>query len=743
MKFSSPNIYKIQNNTIEKSILWTSKNIVRKCLIVLFCFITVTNSVAQHNENPIFNNLNFRSNQLNQVENFYKKGDQNKALEELLSIYRSKESIYLNIDKEEITNLKLNNKELVKKTIKRADEVLNNYFLFRYDWDMEKTNIPHQFKNEIDWKEIPNGDEEWCFMLNRHRFWIDLGKAYLLTGNEKYAKGFVKQVSHWIDNNPLEDSLKKFSWRRIEAGIRGENWIRSFEYFKNSKHITSKFLGKFLNSLYEHGTYINSSFSNFSKTSNWGVIESHGLFNISVFLNEFKIASQWQKDAIDKLTTCVKLQILEDGSQWEQSPMYHNEVFHCYLNVNFVAQRRGIVIPEIIVEKTKAMAYANVKWQKPNYHQPVLGDSDDTDLRGLLTLASILFDDLVLKSRGFEEIDYELQFMIAKEEAEIYKNKEDIEPSFLSAYQKSSGDFYMRTSWEEDATYTSLHLKKLGCGHGHDNILHFTLFANQQDYLIDGGRFSYVNNKWREYFKSNKSHNTLGVDDLPNSIYKDSWTNKYEARSQGVFTKSTINFDYAEAENTAYKRLEDPVSMKRRMFFLKPNIWLIFDSFSANKTHKFSQYFNFPDKNIEIIDNGLTTTFEKNNLRIQPIKDVNIELSDEWFSSEYNLKTEIKRAELFKNSTGFTSFISLLYFPEETTLTYEKVPVYTRRNALMEDEDVEAVTINVGKVQYTLLVVHNSSAPGNHFYNVNGVFVQGEVVLIENNNEKINIQIIK
>ncbi len=97
---------------------------------------------------------------------------------------------------------------------------------------MEKTNIPYKFPGETDWDAEPFGDEEWTFMLNRHRYWIDLGKAYFLTGKEKYARTFVQQVTHWIDNNPLEDAKKQTSWRRIEAGIRAENWIKTFELLK-------------------------------------------------------------------------------------------------------------------------------------------------------------------------------------------------------------------------------------------------------------------------------------------------------------------------------------------------------------------------------------------------------------------------------------------------------------------------------------------------------------------------------
>jgi len=711
-----------------------------KQLILICNFLIIFNIFSQTKDNSIFNILNLE--QVPSVNEKYVKKHQKEALKELLNIYRSKENIYIQ-EFNKTAIFRENYKDDNATNIKTADEVLNNYFLFRYPWDMEKTNIPHQFKKEIDWKAIPNGDEEWCFMLNRHRYWTDIGGAYFLTGKEKYAKGFVNQVTHWIDNNPLQDDLKKFSWRRIEAGIRCENWIKSFELIKDSKHITPEFLAKFLNSLYQHGIYINSAFSDFSKTSNWGVLEFHGLFNLSQFLKEFKVAKKWEKDAIANLETCIKLQILEDGTQWEQSPMYHNEVFHCYLNVNLLAQRNNIELPEIIVQKTKDMAYANIKWQKPNFHQPVLGDSDDTDLRGLITLAALIFKDPVLKSRAYKTVNYEANFLLNSQEIKTYNNLEVKAPSFLSVYQKSSGDFYMRTSWEQDATYSSLHLKKLGCGHGHDNILHFTIFANNRDYLIDGGRYSYVDNKWRAYFKGNASHNTLGVDNLPNSVYQNSWANKFEARAEGDFTKSTTLFDYGEAINTAYQRLEDPVKLKRRMLYIKPNVWLLFDSFSAKEKHTYSQYFNFPDKNVEILNAGIETTFSDNNLRIQPIKSVELKLTDEWRSPEYNLKIENKRAELFKEAVGFTSLINVLYFPELTDLKYKKEPVYSRRDGLLSDKDVEAVSLEIEGAKYTILVVHNSSSPANHFYKVNNILVQGEVVLIENSNGKTQVHIIK
>jgi len=713
-----------------------------KSLNILFIFI-FSSIILSAQSNDIFEKLDLKMPQLTSVKYFLDEGNEQKAVQTLLEYYRNKQNLYLRVSKEDVKYIKSNYPDEVEETIKTANEVLKNYFIFRDEWDMERTNIPYQFKGEINWIAIPNDDIEWCYMLNRHKFFIDLGQAYLLTGNEKYAKGFVNQVNHWIDNNPLKDDLKKYSWRRIEAGIRCENWIKAFEYIKNSKHVTPAFLLKFLTSLEEHANYINSVFSNFSKTSNWGVIEHQGLFNASQFLTEFKESKTWETDAIKKLNTCIQIQVLEDGTHWEQSPMYHNEVFHCFMNVNLLAQRNHLELPEALVKKTKQMASANMQWQKPNYHEPLLGDSDDNDLRGFLTQATIIFKDPVLKSRAYRTLDYENYLLNGKETAEIYKNMETKLPDFLSVYQQSSGDLYMRSSWAEDAAYASFHLKNQGGGHGHDNLLHLTLFANGRDYLVDGGRFSYVDNEWREFFKNNKSHNTLGVDNLTNSVYQGSWSNSFEARSQGIFTKLEGKFDYAQADNTAYKRLEDPVLMKRRLLYIKPNIWLLFDSFSANKKHTYSQYFNFPNDSVQIENKSLSTKYKSNNLRVQQINDAEIQITDAWWSPEYNLKKESKRAEIFKTIEGFSSFITLLYFPESTNLKYEKIPVYNRNNEMLSNADAEAINLQVDDTLYTILVVHNSPAPAANFFIINEQIVKGEVVLVTKNKDETIVKILK
>ncbi|UNY97489.1 heparinase II/III family protein [Zhouia spongiae] len=710
-------------------------------ILLLALFLSLT-SFAQKKEN-IFDKLDLNRPELISVKELYDQGDIDGAKKALLGYYRKKENLYLRISEKDVAYIKSAFKDEVETSVRVADEVRNKYFLFRYEWDMEKTTVPYEFKGEIDWQANPFGDPEWTFMLSRHRFWLDLGKSYMLTGKEKYAKEFIDQAKHWIDNNTITDKTKWTTWRRIEAGIRMENWIKSFEYMKNSKYVTPEFLEKFLLSIAAHADYLDSQFNGHSRTSNWGVIEFSGLFSAAVFLSEFKNGKKWQESAADKLHECIQNQILEDGTQWEQSPMYHNEVMHCFMNTVLLAKRANIKLTDRLINRTKQMAYANLDWQKPNYNEPLLGDSDDNDLRDMLTTAAVLYNDRTLKSRAYDELNYENYFLFGNETNTTYKALGEKLPEFLSAYQSNAGDLYSRSSWGEDAFYSSFHMRRIGGGHSHDNLLHFTLFAYGQDYLVDTGRYTYMYNKWRQYFKENTAHNTLGVDNLTNSIYNGSWSNKFEAKSEGPYAIMEDSFDYAEAINKAYLRLEDPVLMKRRMLYLKPDVWLLVDSFEAEKDHVYSQYFNFADKKVKIEEGSLITTHDENNLRIQPLKEVEAQLTDAWYSPDYNYKEEITRAELSKKASGFNSFITLLYFPEHNNVEYEKIPVFNRGGKELAENQAEAVRLKIDEREYILVVSHDISTSLVPHKLVDNVVVMGEVVLIERNNGIQKIKVLK
>lgn len=118
---------------------------------------------------------------------------------------------------------------------------------------MEQTVKAVTFEGKIDWRHMPEGDPEFIYQFNRHRYWICLGQAYALTGDGKYAGCFVNQLYSWLEDNPINQETKNTTWRTIEAGIRGENWVKAMEYFEDCPVVTRAVRERFLEGLRVHG----------------------------------------------------------------------------------------------------------------------------------------------------------------------------------------------------------------------------------------------------------------------------------------------------------------------------------------------------------------------------------------------------------------------------------------------------------------------------------------------------------
>jgi len=644
--------------------------------------------------------------------------------------------------------------EDIEEVIKVADEVSKNIFVFRFPWDMEKTNIPFTFEKEIVWSHIPFKDEEWAFMLNRHRYWITLGQAYAITGNEEYGRVFCEQLEHWIDNNQRDGEGAPITWRSIEAGIRCENWIKAFQYFKHSSYFTKELFIKMLLVLYDHCEYLMSRYDNFREISNWGVLENHGLFEASVFLNVFKAAEGWQMESLRRLKNCVELQVHKDGIHWEQSPMYHNEVLHCFMDVVILAEKNNIQICDTIKTYAKKMAYADLYMAKPNHHQPMESDSDDTDVRDMLTEAAILFNDGVLKFGAFENIDFNSLWLFGLEGIEKLKNILSKIPEKLSMAFESSGNYVMRSSWSEDGKYLFFDCGPIGGGHGHCDMLHFDIHSFGRDLICDIGRYTYVEGEpFREYFKGCKGHNTTIVDGKDFIKCKGSWGYEKTAEPCGQKWISEEEFDYVEGSHKGYLDLKDPVLPTRRILFVKPHYWLVIDSFHCKEEHTFQQYFHFPTMEVLLKEgsNECSTCYkEGGNIKIIPQQGKSIvgKLGEGYFSSEYNLLEENKVLSYTVTSKGFTTLTNIMYpfkAEEEEEVKLEALQVYDNLNNLVSKETAEAIKIKLpNNEEHIIFICHNRrSTKDNGIYKslfkVENISLSGEVVFVKryNSNEKV------
>jgi hypothetical protein len=198
-----------------------------------------------------------------------------------------------------------------------------------YRWD------PGSYFTEI---QIPygKGDIKVPWELSRFQHATALGQAYWLTGAERYARAFVSQVSHWIDDNPPRFGV---NWAcPMDIAIRACNWIAGLYCFRGSHELTPEFMLKILKSLALHGTHIRNNLE-YSEhlTSNHYLSDIVGLVCIGVMYPELKDAEEWKTFGIGELKKEMQKQVYPDGCDFEGSTCYHRLVLELFFYATLTA----------------------------------------------------------------------------------------------------------------------------------------------------------------------------------------------------------------------------------------------------------------------------------------------------------------------------------------------------------------------------------------------------------------------
>lgn len=619
-----------------------------------------------------------------------------------------------------------------------ADDIVNQKFLFNLRWDMERTTTPVIFKKEIDWLYQPGDDPEWIYAFNRMRFWICLGQAYALTKDEKYAMAFASQLCSWVDSVKKSNPKNAKAWRTIETGLRMEYWLKAMCYFKDSTVVTDEIVEKFITSMTEHADYIMSVYDSFNLMSNWGVLANHGLFLAGVMLPSTPRTAEYRREALRRLEEEITIQVYEDGTQWEQSPMYHNEVAHDYLDVVLLAQRNHIELPKNILRKTRDMCYVDLYAQKPDGNEIAMGDSDEIDVRDIVSKGAYLYRDGTLKAGGYKHLDFDCVWDLGYEAVADYDAVPVQTPEKTAYALQDSGNYYFRSSWKPDASFLHFHCGTLGAGHGHSDQLHVDLFSRGEDILIDAGRFTYVNKPERFEFKDSTAHNTCTVDDKNFYVCADSWGCSKLCRPVNQKFADCGKYGYAEGGHLGYYDLENGgVFVNRRVLVLQPDIYIIVDEFYANDAHRYQQYFHFNNEgSVSGRENRYFYTSSKNSVQVWLIgKEGRSELIPTRLSRHYNQVEENQTVKTEICGRGFTSAFTVVILNTEkcaNNIAVEKIPVYSNfKRIQFEDRLIEALNITKGNKKYTAVIAHQEYASPTDTFCADGCTGFGNVVVFD------------
>lgn len=590
---------------------------------------------------------------LEQVKTLHAEGRDSAAAAALLEYYRGRD-----IKTPEIQDI--NKVKISKKQQKWADEALEHTF-YVHDGYQPSFN----YGEDIDWQYWPVRDNELRWQLHRHKWFSPMGYAYRVSGDEKYAKEWAFQYMDWIRKNPLvqidqeeyelvsSGEVKgaaenvRFAWRPLEVSHRLQDQCFQFQLFIDSPYFTPEFLTEFLVNYHRHADHI---LHNYSEKGNHLLFEAQRMIYAGTFFPEFKEASVWRQSGVDILNREIKVQVYDDGGQFELDPHYHLATIEIFIKALSMADLNGFRsdFPQSYIDTVEKMIvfYANICF--PDYTNPLFSDAKLTGKDAMLSHYA-----------KWTKIFPENRFIryLATEGAEGGL------PDYLSKGFLTSGFFVFRNGWGMDALQMVVKAGPKGEWHCQPDNGTFEMWYNGRSLFQDSGSYVYAGDaevmQWRNWFRATAHHNTLTLND----------ENLETTESETLLWQPEGDVQILVTENASYQDLKH----RRSVFFVDGKYFVIVDEAvgSVSGNNNVNLHFQMPRGDVPNSREDMTfyTNFEDgSNFMFRCFGPENMTMKKEagWLSTAYNKKVQRMNVSfnVKKQDSPSVRYITVIY-PKE------------------------------------------------------------------------------
>ncbi len=500
------------------------------------------------------------------------------------------------------------------------------------------------YKQVLESKPTETVDIKYVWEMNRHQYLIMLGKAFWITGDEKYAKKVREIILSWISDNPYHSGVNWTS--SLELAVRSISWIWAYFFCCGSQHMDSVFHFTFLKSLYEHGLHMERHLSYYSSPYNHLIGEAAGLHMIGSLFSQLQSGKHWEQLGWSIFEKNIDQQFFDDGMCVEQATFYHHFTLGFYLQAVLLRKINNKPASEKILSVVEKALDVSMHLTQPNGKLPAIGDIDNArslyfnsdhswDFRGFLSLGAVLFnrDDFKHNSNGFSE---ELLWLCDDSSLKSFEAMKSMPPVEASIALSSSGYYVMRTGWEKDSHYLCFDCGVMGAGlredsvpsaaHGHADALSFELSAFGKPILVEGGFNTYFGPlDWHRHFREEAAHNAIimGAHKQAEFCGRLAW--KSVINPKLCYWLEKDNFQ-AVCGEIVY---DNETCHRREILLVASKFWVLSDRLqSAGKNEKAIAYFHFDASVALEIDRGKKQIFVGNGdagLLIQYFEDYEIE----------------------------------------------------------------------------------------------------------------------
>jgi hypothetical protein len=517
------------------------------------------------------------------------------------------------------SKLLLENLEQKNDLILFADKILDNKFILYGDeidldenicWDKDYSS-GFKWGNNLPWKSDPfktplGTDIKNAWEIARFHQGISLGKAYLLTGNEKYTDKFIQLFNHFKINNPFCAGV---NWAdSSEVAVRLINVIYSISFFIDSPLINELFINDFRDFVLFHSVFIENNLDYSKNRGNSYLINLLGLASAGILFNDHHYGIKNITFAFNNLEQEIRSQVHEDGISYEQSIPYHMVILETLYLSKMILEKSGSIFSEGFNQLLQKMFEAQFNYLREDKSVPQLGDSissrilplnfidNDLSYSTPLAVGAYLFREGNYKSL-FPEGSAELLFLLGPGFVKNY-SQIPLEPVQKKSKGFIKGGHYFLRAKDIDIFVEAGEFGRKGEGApGHNDIFSFDLFYKGKKFIVDPGTYSiYADQDVRSRLRSIMYHNSVYIDDtqipelLPHPITLE-W-------------KSDNDEDILAVQHYAYIKFTDPVICKRTFHLNKENIILkIKDELIGGAEHLINANIHFhPSVLLEKID---------------------------------------------------------------------------------------------------------------------------------------------
>lgn len=573
-------------------------------------------------KSEVFDLLDLSHAGLEQVKSLYEEGKEAEAASALLDYFKNRKGVKT-IEIQDINKVKINEQEQGW-----ADDALEHIFFSHKGYQPS-----FHYGDDIDWKYWPVKDNELRWQLHRHKWFTPMGKAYRVSGDEKYATEWTKQYIDWIIKNPLEGDPEnaRYAWRPLEVSHRLQDQPVQFQLFIDSPAFTAEFLTEFLVNYHKHAEHI---IKNYSDKGNHLLFEAQRMLYAGTFFPEFKNAETWRKSGVEVLNREIGKQVYDDGGQYELCPHYHLASINIFIKAIEVAQLNGFLsaFPQSYLDTVEKMIefYANISF--PDYTNPCFSDAK------LVTKKEML-KNFKNWTKIFPKNDF-IRYLATE-------GAEGSLPEYLSKGYQTSGFYVFRNSWGNDATQMVVKAGPPAFWHNQPDNGTFELWYDGKILFQDSGSYVYAGDKeimeQREFFRSSMMHNTLVLNDK----------NIENTDSKTLLWKPEGDVQILVTENQSYEKLKH----RRSIFFVDGKYFVIVDEAVGSATGVVKLHYQMPRRktsNSPANMTFITSNEDGSNMKLQCFGPEGMEMEKTfgWVSTDYLQKLKRTNASFNVKKTN-------------------------------------------------------------------------------------------